>query len=99
MFKVPEDKKETVANCTLKVRAIFSHKISIPTKASDIEVAHQTGKHSSTRSRPILIRFFDWKKRDNIISSRRNLKNKGIVIGENLTYANYQVSKKAKILQ
>ena len=50
---------------------------------------------SSTRARPILVRFFDRKKRDSVIISRRNLKNKGIVIGEDLTYANYQVFRKA----
>ena len=85
---MPEDEKEIAADRTGKVCAIFSDKIGIPTKASDIEVAHRTGKRSSTGPRPILVRFFDRKKRDSIISSRRNLKNKGIVIGEDLTYAN-----------
>ena len=88
MFKVPEDEVETAADCASKVCAIFSDKLGIPTKASDIEVAHRTGQRSNTRPRPILVRFFDRKKRDSIISSRRNLKNKGIVIGEDLTYAN-----------
>ena len=41
------------------------------------------------------MRFFDRKKRDIVITSRRNLKNKGIVIGEDLTYASYQVFRKA----
>ena len=80
MFKVPEDEKETAADCTSNVCAIFSDKIGISTKANDIEVAHRAGKRSSTRPRPILVRFFDRKKSDSIISSRRNLKNKGIAI-------------------
>ena len=99
VFKVPEKEKETAANCTVKVCAkvcaIFSDEVGIPITASDIEVAHRTGQCSSTRARPILVRFFDHKKRDSIITSRRNLKNKGIVIGEDLTYANYQVFRKA----
>ena len=85
MFKVPEDERETAADFASKVCAIFSDKLGIPTKASDIEVAHRTGKRRSTRPRPILVWFFDRKKRDSIISSRRNLKNKGIVSGEDLT--------------
>ena len=93
VFKVPE--KETAADCTAKVCAIFSDKVGIPITASDIEVAHRTGQRSSTRARPILVRFFDRKKRDSVIISRGNLKNKGIVIGEDLTYANYQVFRKA----
>ena len=94
VFKVPE-KEETAADCTAKVCAIFSDKVGIPITASDIEVAHRTGQRSSTRARPILVRFFDRKKRDSVIISWRNLKNKGIVIGEDLTYANYQVFRKA----
>ena len=95
VFKVPEKEKETAVDCTAKVCTIFSDKVGIPITASDIEVAHRTGQRSSTRARPILVRFFDRKKRDSVITSRRNLKNKGIVIGEDLTYANYQVFRKA----
>ena len=40
------------------------------------------------------MRFFDRKKRDSVIISRCDLKNKGYVIGEDLTYANYQVFRK-----
>ena len=63
LFKVPEDDKEIAVDRTWKVCAIFSDKIGIPTKASDIEVAHWTGKRSSTRPRPILIPIRDRKKR------------------------------------
>ena len=92
VFKVPE-KEETAADCTA-VCAIFSDMVDIPITASDIEVAHRTGQRSSARARPILVRFFDRKKRDSVLTSRRNLKNKGTVIGEYLTYANYQVFRK-----
>ena len=77
-FKVPQKEKETAADCTAKVCAIFSDKVSIPITASGIEVAHRTGQRSSTRARPILVRFFDRKKRDSVLTSRRNLKTKGI---------------------
>ena len=94
VFKVPEKEKETAADCTAKVCAIFSDKVGILITASDIEVAHRTGQHHSTRARPILVRFFDHKKRDSVIISQCSLKNKGIVIGEDLTHANYQVFRK-----
>ena len=48
MFKVPEKEKETAADCTAKVCAIFSDKVGIPITASDIEVAHRTGQRSSS---------------------------------------------------
>ena len=95
VFKVPEKEKETAANCTVKVCAIFSDKVGIPITTSDIEVAHRTGQRRSTRARPILARFFDHKKRDSVIINQCNLKNKGIVIGEDLTHANYQLFRKA----
>ena len=44
---------------------------------------------------PIIVRFFDRKKRDKVLSNRRSLKRKVFVVGEDLTYANYQMSKKA----
>ena len=61
------------------------------TEECDTEVSHKTGQPSSTNSRPILVRFFDRKKRDQILGRRRNLKNKGILIGEDLTQAKYKV--------
>ena len=53
------------------------------------------GQRSSTGSRPIIVRFFDREKRDEVLSNRRNLKRKVFAVGEDLTYANYQVSMKA----
>ena len=97
VFKVPE-KEETAADCTAKVCAIFSDKVGVHITASDIEVALRTGQRSSTRARPILVRFFDRQKRVSFIISRRNLKNKGYVTWEDLTYANYQMFRKANSL-
>ena len=47
VFKVPEKEKETAADCTAKVCAIFSDKVGIPITASDIEVAHRTGQDNA----------------------------------------------------
>ena len=55
VVKVPKKEKETTADCTAKVCAIFSDKVGIPITVSDIEVAHRTGQRSSTRARPILV--------------------------------------------
>ena len=95
VYKVPEDKAESADDCVSKVCSIFSDKVGVPVNAADIEVAHRVGQRSSTGSRPIIDRFFDRKKRDEVLRNRRNLKRKVFVVGEDLTYANYQVSKKA----
>ena len=95
VYKVPEDKAESADDCISKVCSIFSDKVGVPVNAADIEVAHRVGQRSSSGSRPIIVRFFDRKKRDEVLRNRCNLKRKVFVVGEDLTYANYQVSKKA----
>ena len=42
-----------------------------------------------------MIRFFDRKKRDEILSNRRRLKGKGVVIGEYMTPATYKINRDA----
>lgn len=95
VFRVPEQKQETTEDCVERVVQIFTDSVGIKTTKEDIEVAHRTGQRSSTQARPILIRFFDRRKRDDILRNRRKLKNKGIVIGEDLTQKNYQLQKSA----
>jgi TolA-binding protein len=95
VFRVPEATGETAEDCIRKCVDIFSHKVQVPTTEKDIEVAHRTGQQSSSKSRPVLVRFFSRRKRDQILANRRKLKNKGIVIGEDLTVANYKLYRDA----
>ena len=67
----------------------------VPINVADIEVAHRVGQQRCTGSRPIIVRFFDREKRDEVLSNRHNLKRKVFAVGEDLTYGNYQVSMKA----
>ena len=59
VYWVPERKRETADNCTSKVCTIFSDKVGVPTKASEIEVVHRAGQRGRIRARPVLVRFFD----------------------------------------
>ena len=90
VFKVPEGDGETADDCRKKCCDIFNQKANVKTAVTDMEVAHRTGTPTGTKSRPILVRFFDRKLRDHYYN-RRKLKNKGIVIGEDLTFANHKV--------
>ena len=92
VYRVPEVQGETADDCVKKVCQIFTKDVGVATSPTDIEVAHRAGKYSDQQARPILVRFFDRKKRDAVIGGRRKLKNKGTVIGEDLTYANYRLS-------
>lgn len=62
-FRVPEQEKETGEYCIAKLCRIFSESVGVPTKPEDIEVAHRAGQRSSTKPRPILVRFFNRQKR------------------------------------
>lgn len=95
VYRVPEAAGEKEEDCVRKVCAVFTDAVGVTTKAADIEVAHRTGRPSSDKPRPILVRFFDRKKRDSVLANRRKLKNKGTVIDEDLTHANYQLSARA----
>ena len=89
IFRAPEKRNETATECVEKCCEIFNEKVKVNTTPEDIEIAHRTGKPGPNR--PIIVRFFDRKKRDQVLANRRNLKNKGIVIAEDLTLANYKV--------
>lgn len=91
VYRVPETERETMEDCVKKVCRIFTQDVGVATSPSDIEVAHRTGQRSGQRNRPILVRFFDRKKRDNIMANKKKLKNKGVVVGEDLTAANYKL--------
>ena len=88
-------KAESADDCVSKVCSIFSDKVGSQSTLLTSRWLTGGGQRSSTGSRPIIVRFFDRKKRDEVLRNRRNLKRKVFVVGEDLTYANYQVSKKA----
>ena len=91
IYQVPEQKGEIISDCLKKCCEMFTQTVRVETEECDTEVSHKTGQPSSTNSRPILVRFFDRKKRDQILGRRRNLKNKGILTGKDLTHAKYKV--------
>ena len=95
VYRVPEAEGETSDDCIKKVCRIFSGDVGVSCTPADVEVAHRAGQRSRDKARPILVRFFDRKKRDAVIGARRALKNKGTVIGEDLTSANYKLSNEA----
>lgn len=94
VYRVPEARSESMDDCIKKVCGIFIDYVGVQVNPENIEAAHRSGK-PGTRPRPILVRFFDRKIRDEVLRNRKKLKNKGYVIDEDLTFANYQLLKKA----
>jgi predicted nuclease with TOPRIM domain len=95
VYRVPESNSETADDCVKKVCSVFSDLVGVRTVPQDVEVAHRTGKMGD-KARPVLVRFFDRKKRDEILRNRRKLKGKGVVVDEDLTVQNYKLLRKAQ---
>ena len=95
VYKVPEAPTGKTEDLTKRVCSIFTDLIGVKTVPQDVEVAHRAGRVGE-RARPVLVRFFDRKKRDDILQNRRKLKGKGFVVDEDLTVLNYKLLKKAQ---
>ncbi|XP_076470818.1 uncharacterized protein LOC143300775 [Babylonia areolata] len=70
---------------------LFSYccqRVGVEDKQADTEVMHRTGRRSGDKNRPILVRFFDRKKRDQVLFNRHRLMGKGTSAGEDLKAAN-----------
>lgn len=88
VYKIQETDNE---ECTKKVAKAITEKMGVKVSESDIEVAHRSGKKTGNKPRPILVRFLNRAKRDEIFLNKAKLKNKGVVVGEDLTPANYSI--------
>ena len=83
---MPEEGRETANNCIKKCVKVFTKDIGVKVTEADIDVAHRIGPPPPKgRSRPIIVRFLSRQARDLVVSNRKNLKNKGVAVGEDLT--------------
>ena len=79
-------------SCIKKCATVFTKDIGVKVTEADIDVAHRIGPPPPKgRSRPIIVRFLSRQARDLVVSNRKNLKNKGVAVGEDLTKANYNL--------
>ena len=92
VYKVPEEEGETANSCIKKCAKVFTKDIGVKVTEADTDVAHRIGPPPPKgRSRPIIVRFLSRQARDLVVSNRKNLKNKGVAVGEDLTKANWQL--------
>ena len=83
---------ETANNCIKKCAKVFTKDIGVKVTEADIDMAHRIGlPPPKGRSRPTIVRFLSRQARDLVVSNGKNLKNKGVAVGEDLTKANYSL--------
>ena len=90
---VTEGNKEKSADIA---HNLIREKLNLDIKKEDIENAHRTGKRSGTRNRTLLITLRTVDIKNKIFYNKRNLKQSGIVISEDLTSSTLELLNIAK---
>lgn len=94
-FGVPESDRESPSACEKKVLRILNDKMGLRHIGGDqIEIAHRVGEKpvlSDAKPRPVIVRFVSRKTVSEVFQSRKQLKNTGYMVVEDLTKENYQL--------
>ena len=83
---------------------IIKDKLGVDLALDDIQRSHRVGAKPSTREtrskkkikyRPIIVRFLNWRKRNEVFRAKSKLKGLGLAITESLTKYRYELLQKA----
>ena len=77
-----ENRKETWAEAEMKVMKIMEEQLQLPVRDIKVERAHRVGVRKTTKPRAIVVKFLNYKDRERVMKSRRNLKGSRIFIRE-----------------
>ena len=101
---VKEDKNDDTDAIALN---IINEKVGVALTIDDIQRSHRVGpkviqkretrssKEFKPRHRPIIVRFSNWRKRNQVFRAKKALKGQNISISENLTKIRYNLLKLA----
>lgn len=92
VFNVKEIANE---NTKQTIISLIGEKMKITLKPEDIETCHRVGNGKDGKSRGILLKLHDHRKRMEIFNAKRNLKGSGIVIKEDLTNIRVKILEEA----
>lgn len=107
VFNLKEEEKETVEELSQKVCKLFSEIIQQKITPEDFEACHRlrskekgengekNGEEKITKARQVLVKLKDRKIRDRIMLNKKNLKGRGVSVGEDLTAKNAKLSTEA----
>lgn len=89
-----EDSKESWQDTEEKALAALHSVLGVEVSPSEVERAHRIGTLSSSKPRPIIMKFCSFKTRDKVLSARSKLKESGISVSEDFSPATRQARKK-----
>ena len=93
---IPETDNE---DCENKVRVLCDQKLKVTISPGAIQRAHRLGSKKTERSRPIIVRFTDYKVKQTVYKQKRQLKGTGLLITENLTPSRQALYKQVRECQ
>ena len=68
-----ENKKETWAEAEEKVMKTLEEKMELPARDIKVEITHRVGSRKSSKPRAIVVKLLNYKDRERVLKSRRNL--------------------------
>lgn len=78
-----------------KVCGVIGSKLMLKITTDDVDQIYRVGKKSANTTRPIIVKFTNVKTRNQVLKSRKMLKNTGIVMAEDLSRDRYFLLKEA----
>ncbi|XP_049274313.1 uncharacterized protein LOC125759499 [Rhipicephalus sanguineus] len=84
-FGLKDSANETWAQSEQSAIDVCSENLGVPITPKDIERAHRIGRFTPAKTRPIFVRFANWKDKDRVLSCSKNLRGYPYSISEDFS--------------
>ena len=91
-----DESGETAINATEKALNLFKSKLNIDLDQKDIDVAHRLGNYNEGRNRQVILKFVNRHEKSRVMAIKKQLKNSGTSIFEDLSRLNSEVLASAR---
>lgn len=88
IFGIPENNNEDTDQIAIEVAA----KVGVNLVVSDIDRSHRVGRQGD-RPRPVIVKFVSYRKRREVFTNKKLLKNSGVTLREDLTQSRHALLK------
>lgn len=93
IFGIRESANESTDDIVLN---LFKSKLNLSLNVSDIERSHRLGKRNSEKTRAIIVKFASYRQKALVYGAKKNLKNSGITITEDITKPRLEILQEAR---
>ena len=86
-----DHKDESSLESTDKVVQLLNEKLQMNLSPPDIDISHRLGPFEAGHNRPVIVKFVHRQIKQDILRSRRNMKNSGSTIYEDMSRLNSEI--------